>query len=589
MPTCANCHSFSRDGKTMGMDVDGPDGDKGAYMLAPVASHMVVDRDRILSWNSFPGRPKGTMTLGFLSRVSPDGQTVVSTVNESLYVANFQDYRFVQVFFPTRGILAWYARDTGRIEALPGADDPAFVHTNGVWSPDGKWIVFSRAAAFDPYRPGQEMARYPNDPREPQIQYDLCRIPFAGGKGGEAVPIEGASRNGMSNTFPKVSPDGRWIVFTKCKNGQLLRPDGRLWIVPFEGGTAREMRCNLEVMNSWHTFSPNGRWLAFTSKTNTPFTQLFLTHLDEEGNDTPAVLVPNSTAGNRAVNLPEFLNAAPDAIEDITIPAVGNFRDIQEGSALLEKGEAAAAVPIFEKALTEDPNVSRAHAGLGASLLRLARYPDALAHFRQALSIRERAPMVHVEMAVALDKVGRKDDALVHLARAVELAPRLFTAQKYYGLALLAQSKTDDALVHLEQARTLVPADPEVGWALVHLFLDRQEFAHAFGQLDDIARRNPDDPRAPTLLGYELATCPDAALRDPARAMEYARKACEITHYADVGALRALAAAQASAGHFLDAARTAERALAGAGSKDPRLGAALRDELTRYRDGRALR
>ncbi len=36
MPTCANCHSFSADGATMGMDVDGPQGDKGAYAIAAV-------------------------------------------------------------------------------------------------------------------------------------------------------------------------------------------------------------------------------------------------------------------------------------------------------------------------------------------------------------------------------------------------------------------------------------------------------------------------------------------------------------------------------------------------------------------------
>jgi hypothetical protein len=36
LPTCANCHSFSRDGKWMGIDVDGPQNDKGLYALVPV-------------------------------------------------------------------------------------------------------------------------------------------------------------------------------------------------------------------------------------------------------------------------------------------------------------------------------------------------------------------------------------------------------------------------------------------------------------------------------------------------------------------------------------------------------------------------
>ena len=48
--TCANCHSFSRDGKTLGMDLDGPQNDKGLYALVPVAPRHVDPqrgRDRV--------------------------------------------------------------------------------------------------------------------------------------------------------------------------------------------------------------------------------------------------------------------------------------------------------------------------------------------------------------------------------------------------------------------------------------------------------------------------------------------------------------------------------------------------------------
>ena len=170
---------------------------------------------------------------------------------------------------------------------MPGADDPRYVQTDAVWSPDGKYVVFARAEAKDPYPEGQKLAEHANDPEETQIQYDLYRIPFNEGKGGQPVPIAGASQNGMSNSFPKVSPDGRWIVFVKCRNAQLMRPDSQLYIVPAEGGVARRMRCNTPLMNSWHSFSPNGRWLVFSSKSRSPYTQMFLTHLDAEGNDSP--------------------------------------------------------------------------------------------------------------------------------------------------------------------------------------------------------------------------------------------------------------------------------------------------------------
>jgi len=324
MPTCGNCHSFSADGKTFGMDIDGPANDKGLYAVVPVQKHMTIQSKDMVHWN--PAGQIGQTRVGFMSQVSPDGRYVVSTfagpslkLLESYYVTNFMDYRFLQVFFPTRGILAWYDRTTGLRTPLPGANDPKYVQTDGVWSPDGKYIVFARAEARDPRPPGQGRALHALDPNEPQIKYDLYRIPFNDGKGGVPERIVGASENGMSNNFPKVSPDGRWIVFVQCKNGQLMRPDSQLYIVPSNGGTARRMRANTSLMNSWHSFSPNGRWLVFSSKARSPYTQMYLTHIDADGNDSPAILIDNTTAANRAVNIPEFANIAGDGIEDIQV------------------------------------------------------------------------------------------------------------------------------------------------------------------------------------------------------------------------------------------------------------------------------
>ena len=184
------------------------------------------------------------------SQVSPDGNYVVNyhrrshvaawptTVARPPLLWLLQDYGFVQVFYPTRGILAWYSKETGKLQPLPGADDPDYVQTCAFWSPDGKYLIFGRRRAIR-IRRGTRRPNTPTIPNETQIQYDLYRIPFNDGKGGKAEPIKGASDNGMSNNFPKVSPDGRWIVFVQGKNGLLMRPDSKLYIVPFEGGQAR--------------------------------------------------------------------------------------------------------------------------------------------------------------------------------------------------------------------------------------------------------------------------------------------------------------------------------------------------------------
>ncbi len=231
LPTCANCHSFSADGKELGMDMDGPQNDKGLYAIVPVKAHITIRSEDMITWNPTQDRQVGLDRVGFMSQISPDGKYVITTVNgaqktlkSNFFVVNFKDYRFLQVFYPTRGILAYYSRATGERRPLAGADDPRYVQTDGVWSPDGRYVVFARAEATDPYPEGERLAEFANDPKETKIQYDLYRIPFNDGKGGAPEAIAGASANGMSNTFPKVSPDGRWIVFVQCRNGQLMRP-----------------------------------------------------------------------------------------------------------------------------------------------------------------------------------------------------------------------------------------------------------------------------------------------------------------------------------------------------------------------------
>ncbi|MBZ5580834.1 MAG: tetratricopeptide repeat protein [Acidobacteriia bacterium] len=505
LPTCANCHSFSRDGKWLAMDVDGPQNDKGMYAIAAIAPRMAIRNEDVFTWNDFPGRPPGKRTIGFMAQVSPDGAYAVTTVNEDVFVANFKDYRFLQVFYPTRGILAWYSRSTSRIRALPGADNPAFVQTNGVWTPDGKYVVFSRAVAKDAYPPGREMARYAGDPFEPRIQYDLYRIPFNGGKGGRPRPIAGASRNGMSNSFPKVSPDGRWIVFVESRNGQLMRPDGRLYIVPAEGGAARRMRCNTPLMNSWHSFSPNGRWLVFSSKSGSPYTQMFLTHIDEEGNDSPAILIENATAANRAVNLPEFVNIAVDGLQRIDVPAAEFYRLFDRACELAEKGEFEASIAEWNQALAISPDDAKAHNNLGRALAGQGDFERAIVHWQRAIEINPRYWEAHNNLGVGLGSKGKVNEAIAQFQLALEANPNSAATQGNLARALAMNGKSDHAIAHWRKAIELAPEYVEAYNDLGTELLRRGRTDEALAAWQKATEVNPSFAPAYFNLGNALA------------------------------------------------------------------------------------
>ena len=117
-------------------------------------------------------------------------------------------------------------------------------------------------------------------------------------------------------------------------------------------------------MNSWHTFSPNGRWLAFSSKARSPYTQLMLTHIDANGNDSPAIMVDNITAANRAVNIPEFVNIPPDGLQHIDPEATEFYRLFNLAFEQMEKKATANAIATFHTGVKRDPE--RSHRALRA-------------------------------------------------------------------------------------------------------------------------------------------------------------------------------------------------------------------------------
>ncbi len=625
LPVCGNCHSFSTDGAFLGMDVDYAN-DKGSYVLTAVRKQMSLATSDIITWADFR-RDDGELTFGLLSQVSPDGRYAVSTVKDRSVFVPKPELAFSQLFFPIRGILAVYDRTARTYAALPGADDPEFVQSNPSWSPDGKYIIFARSTAYHLRNDStnvllsrEECAEFLDEGKT--FLFDLYRIPFNDGAGGEAEPLAGASNNGMSNFFAKYSPDGKWIVFCKARSYMLLQPDSELYIVPAAGGEARKLSCNTGRMNSWHTWSPNGKWLAFSSKAHSDYTQLCLTHIDEQGCSSPAVLLSRMTSPDRAANIPEFVNAAPDAIASIGAEFIDDVSYIRAGDTFLKAAnDVPGAVEQYRKALKLNPQNAVAQSNLGGLLVNQGLVDEGVAHLEEAirldpangspnynlgmlrahqgkideaiqqltLAVRYRPDVAdaHRVLGSLLCNKGVPLEGIEHLSEAVRLDPKDAISQYCLGKALVSQGRVAEATEHLLSAVRLEPQYVTALDLLSQLLFAQGRAAEAVGHLSRALRIKPDDARMLSDLAWMLATSTDPTVRDGATAAGLALRACEMTGYRSFAPLDILGVAHAAAGQFPEAIQAAEQALRLAReANQDQVAASIAERLELYKHGK---
>ncbi len=587
LPVCGNCHSFSADGSTLAMEIDSGN-DKGSYAIAPIKPQIVLDESKVITWSDYR-RDDGQATFGLLCQVSPDGRYVAGTVKDRALAVDKPDLMFSQLFFLVKGILAVYDRQAKTYQALPGADDPRFVQTNATWSPDGKSLVFARAEAYEPE--GVEDVKSVLVPQEAAkefldggrtFRYDLYRIPFNGGQGGKAEPIEGASNNGLSNYFPKFSPDGKWIVFCQAKSFMLLQPDSQLTIVPAAGGEARRLECNTPRMNSWHSWSPNGKWLVFSSKAYSAYTQLFLTHIDAAGHSSVPVVLSRFTVPERAANIPEFVNAGPDAIRKITEAFLDDYNYYRAAMEYVKQDDAAGAVPLLQRAIEINPANSESRLQLAAILAGQGHNAEAKSQLLRVLGLHPEHAEAHGRLAVLLHKERKFDEAVEHCRQAIGQDPDCLEAHSTLGMILLERGKFDESASQLAEAARLSPDIPTTNYYCGHAFYRQGKPEQAVPYYQQALKADP--AFVPALLELSsVRIMADPKLANIDEALALAAKACEVTRRRDPLALKTLAGVYAVLGRFGDAALTAREALQVARKTgDQYLAASIEKMLTVY-------
>jgi Flp pilus assembly protein TadD len=302
-----------------------------------------------------------------------------------------------------------------------------------------------------------------------------------------------------------------------------------------------------------------------------------LTHIDAEGNDTPAILVENTTAANRAVNIPEFVNMPADGLDKIDPQATEFYRLYNQAVDLIESKRWAEAIPVLRSALQREDD-ALVHYILATALTANDRERDAVEEYRKACTLDARHAVWFDHFAVSLANTGDLDGAVDNWRKALSLNPADAGAESDLGTTLFEKGQTQEGYEHLRKAIDLAPNFSDAHNRLGLELAKTGRLDEAESELQKAVALSPEAVEYRINLGYVMGSSGNYA-----GAVTNLQKAVELSSGKDWKPLDMLAHAYYTLGRFAEAEQSEKKALElVVAQHDPELEKTLRENLKQY-------
>ena len=290
---CMNCHSFCmQDPNQMMLHIRGVN-----------AGTMVVNDGKVEKLNT---KTEKTISALVYPSWHPSGRFIAFSVNDTKQDFHSVDKNRIEVYDLASDVVIY---DTVNHEIFTTAvlfSDTSF-ETFPSFSPDGKTLYFATAEA-----------RKMPDQYE-KVKYSICSIGFdpETKKFGESVDtIFNANLEDKSASFPRVSPNGKYLMYAKGDYGGFFvwHKEADLYIYNIETGMHYPLTlANSEESESYHSWSSNSHWIVYGSRRmDGLYTRPFIAYINDKGEAEKAFVVPQKDVdfyeyNMKSYNVPEFI------------------------------------------------------------------------------------------------------------------------------------------------------------------------------------------------------------------------------------------------------------------------------------------
>lgn len=286
--SCMNCHSFCRQ-------------DPGKMLFHQRSVHAGTYFVSDGEIEKLDTRTDYTISALVYTSWHPSGRFVAFSTNETKQDFHLSDPNRIEVF-DIRSDVVIYDVEKHEIFSSPLLSDSTRLETFPTFSPDGKRLYFCSA-------PRQLM---PDSFRV--VKYDLLSLPFDPDSRtiGRIRPdtLYNSRQAGGSARFPRVSPDGKYLLYTVSAYGNfsIWHKDADLRLLDLATGRTDSLpQVNSRDVESYHSWSSNSRWFVFSSRReNGLYTRPYLCHIDSRGIPSKPFLLPQQSPAYYARSLFSF-------------------------------------------------------------------------------------------------------------------------------------------------------------------------------------------------------------------------------------------------------------------------------------------